>query len=288
VASTKPGAARSAKPVWQEIEEREKHKLGYRVRAKRHTHRRLAVVYDIEAPHVRLGMLWFLVAILALIGGPWALALVYGATAAFAATQTATCLRKAGYRPNREVAGAGALAITLAGAVTTGLVGVAILLFTAVAVFDAYNNASGRRNPVVDAAATVRCGLFVGFAASCMVITDRFAVGGALGLLLLASAYETGDYIVGSGAENPYEGPLAGAIAQLVITFAITAFGIEPFTFPGAFALGAMAAVLCAAGQLLASAILPSAWAPASALRRLDSLLFLAPAWALVIGILVK
>ncbi|MEY2463186.1 MAG: hypothetical protein QOH64_1324, partial [Acidimicrobiaceae bacterium] len=86
---------------------------------------------------------------------------------------------------------------------------------------------------------------------------------------------------------NPYEGPVAGAAAILVVTFAITALGIEPFTFPASFALGATAAVLCPAGQLMASAILPSVTAPAPAMRRLDSLLLLAPAWAFVIGRLV-
>jgi len=52
-----------------------------------------------------------------------------------------------------------------------------------------------------------------------------------------------------------------------------------------AFAFGALAAVLCPAGQLVASAVLPSAGAPASALRRIDSLLLLAPAWAYVVGL---
>jgi hypothetical protein len=103
----------------------------------------------------------------------------------------------------------------------------------------------------------------------------------------LASAYETGDYIVGSGASNPYEGPVAGATAIVVVTFAVTALGVRPLTFPGSFALGAGACVLCPIGQLLASVVLPSVTSPASALRRLDSLLVLGPAWALVIGWLV-
>jgi hypothetical protein len=38
---------------------------------------------------------------------------------------------------------------------------------------------------------------------------------------------------------------------------------------------------------VLASVILPKVDAPASALRRIDSLLLLAPAWALVVGHLV-
>jgi len=39
-------------------------------------------------------------------------------------------------------------------------------------------------------------------------------------------------------------------------------------------------------GQLLASALLPTAKSPASALRRLDSLLLAAPVWCFGIGLL--
>jgi hypothetical protein len=69
-----------------------------------------------------------------------------------------------------------------------------------------------------------------------------------------------------------------------VVTFAITALGLKPFVFPGSFALAALAAVLCPMGQLVASLILPKVDAPATALRRIDSLLVLAPAWALAVS----
>jgi hypothetical protein len=288
--SAPPTAAQSeGKPVWKEVEERESRKVRNRVRKRRTNRRRLAVVYDIDGPRVRLGILWFLVTGTALLFGPLALALVYGATAGVAAAQTATAFRKLGRRANREAAAAIAAALPLAAAVTTGLLGMAILAGVGLTVFLAVSRAATARRatPVADAALTIRCWLFVGFAASCVVIADRFAIGGGVGLVLLVAAYETGDYIIGSGARNPYEGPVAGAAAILVVTFAITALGIEPFTFPASFALGAMAAVLCPAGQLMASAILPSVTAPAPAMRRLDSLLLLAPAWAFVIGRLV-
>ncbi len=47
-----------------------------------------------------------------------------------------------------------------------------------------------------------------------------------------------------------------------------------------------IAAVLCPLGQLLGSLVLPTAAAPASAVRRLDSLLLLAPVWAVAAGAL--
>jgi hypothetical protein len=45
--------------------------------------------------------------------------------------------------------------------------------------------------------------------------------------------------------------------------------------------------VLCPAGQLLASLILPKVDAAAGALRRIDSLLILAPVWAFAVSRLI-
>ncbi|MEY2420119.1 MAG: hypothetical protein QOI95_186 [Acidimicrobiaceae bacterium] len=279
------------KPVWKEVEEREQRKVGNRIRQNRkYKRRRLAVVYDVNGPRVRLGIGWFALTMLALVGGRWAVAALYSATAAFAALQTAREWRKGGARPHRPLAGAGALGIGLAGAVSTQVVGVAILGFVGASLFLAFSSAAASRrrsNPLDDAGFTIRCGLFVGFAASCVAITARFSLTAVVGLVFVVAAYEIGDYVVGSGARNPFEGPVAGATAIVVTTFAITAIGLKPFVFPGSFALAALAAMLCPAGQLMASAILPKVDASASALRRIDSLLLVAPAWALVVGHLV-
>jgi hypothetical protein len=251
----------------------------------------LAVVYDIDGPRIRLGLLWFIVNVASWFGGVWGIATLYGATAGVAALQTARCWRKQGARPDRAIAGAGAVAMVLAAAITTGLFGIAILGVVVAAIVvaqqQAVANPRRRTPPIVAAAATVKCALFAGVAAASVVVTARFSLGAAIALILLVSAYETGDYIVGSGASNPYEGPVAGATAIVVVTFAVTALGIKPLTFPGSFALGAGACVLCPVGQLIASAVLPSVTSPASALRRLDSLIALGPAWALIIGWLV-
>lgn len=280
------------KPVWKEVEEREARKMSNRVRqSRKYKRRRLAVVYDVNGPRIRFGIGWFALCLVALAVGPWGVAFLYSATAAFAALQSGREWRKVGARAHRQVAGAGAAVIGLCGAVSTQLVGLAILGFVGAAVFLASSAAatSKRRNvhPIDDASYTVRCGLPAGFAASCVAITARFSLTAAVGLVLIVAAYEIGDYIVGSGARNPYEGPVAGATAIVVTTFAITAVGLKPFVFPGSFALAGLAAVLCPMGQLTASLILPKVDAPASALRRIDSLLLLAPVWALVVGHLV-
>ncbi|MGI8661821.1 MAG: hypothetical protein ACR2LQ_01240 [Acidimicrobiales bacterium] len=277
-------------PPWREVEEREARRPSNRARQAAKGRRPLAVVYDVDGPRVRLGILWFLTELVASVAGVSGLAILFATTAGVAALQTAQCLRKHGARPHRQVAGAAAAVLPVAAAVTTGLLGVAILGLAGVALFRAYAlGASDRRaQPLAIAGATVRSALFVGFAAACVVVSARFSLGGAIALLLLAAAYETGDYIIGSGAANPFEGPVAGATAVLVVSFAITAIGVRPFVFPDSFVLGAMAAVLCPLGQLAASAILPANDAKASAVRRLDSLVLLAPAWAFAVGILVK
>jgi hypothetical protein len=251
--------------------------------------RRLRVVYDIDGPRVRLGVAWFLLALVALAFGRWAVTVLYSLTAAAAALQSAKAWRHVRQRPHRIVAGAGALVIGLAGGITTGLVGAAILAMVAAALVVAFveRTTNPRNDPILDASFTVRCALFPGFAAACLAIAARFEYGSVVGLVFIVSAYETGDYIVGSGSSNPLEGPIAGATAVAVTTFAVAALAIEPFGFPHAFLFAALAAVLCPAGQLVASAILPSAGAPASALRRIDSLLLLAPAWAFTVGLLI-
>jgi hypothetical protein len=291
VRKTTRKAPAKRKPVWKEVEEREQRKVSNRVRQNRkYKRRRLAVVYDVNGPRVRLGVGWFVLTLIALLGGRWAVSALYAATAAFAALQTAREWRKSGARPHRPLAGAGAAVIGLAGAVSTALVGVAILGFVGAALFVAFSAAAAsprKAHPMNAAAFTIRSGLFVGFAASCVAITARYSLTAVVGLVFIVAAYEIGDYVVGSGARNPFEGPVAGATAIVVTTFAITAIGLKPFVFPGSFALAALAATLCPAGQVLASAILPKVDAPAGALRRIDSLLLLAPAWALVVGHLV-
>ncbi len=105
-------------------------------------------------------------------------------------------------------------------------------------------------------------------------------MGRTIVLLFLAAAYDVGDYLVGSASANAIEGPLAGIIGVVVMTFAAAV--VDPPGFDGGvWAFGLLAAVLCPLGPLAASAILPRAAAFAPALRRLDSLLLVGPVWLL-------
>ena len=248
--------------------------------------RRYAVPYDIDGPRVRLGILWFVVALVAMIFGPLPTALVYGGAAGVAALQVARVWRRQRQRPNRVVAGAMAAGVAVGACLGAGGAGVGVLAGTAAALAVAATDPRSRQPVVTDAGWTIQCALPVGLAAMSMVLLTRLDQGSAIALLLLVSAYETGDYIVGSGAKNPYEGPVAGIAALIVATFIVSSFGISAFDVGQAWLFGAVVAVLAPAGQLLASALLPAAAAPASGLRRLDSLLLAGPIWYLGVSAL--
>lgn len=280
------------KPLYKEVDEREARRVSSRVRASRskrsqRLRRRYAVVYDIEGPRVRLGMLWFVVALVALAIGPLTTALVYGGAAALAAAQTARVWRRRRVRSNDLVAAGMAGAMTVGACLGAGGAGLGVLGGAVLACVVATGDARSPYPAVVDAGWTVQCALFPGLAAMSMVLLARLDQGSAIALLLLVSAYETGDYIVGSGARNPYEGPAAGLSAIVVITFIVSTLPISALSFGEAWLFGGIVAVLAPSGQLFASALLPAAGAPASALRRLDSLLLAAPVWCVGVGLIV-
>ncbi len=289
--ATRGATSRSRKPIYQEVEEREARRVSSRVRASRtkrgqRLRRRYAVVYDIDGPRVRLGMLWFVVAITALAVGPLPAAIVYGGAAALAAFQTSRVWRRRRVRPNELVAAGMAGAMALGACLGAGGAGLGILAGAVLACVAATGDVRSPHPTAADAGWTVQCALFPGIAALSMVLLARLDQGSAIALLLLVSAYETGDYIVGSGAANPYEGPAAGLSAIVVVTFIVSTMPISTLSFGEAWLFGGIVAILAPAGQLFASALLPAADAPASALRRLDSLLLAAPAWSIGVGLI--
>jgi CDP-diglyceride synthetase len=99
----------------------------------------------------------------------------------------------------------------------------------------------------------------------------------------LISAYESGDFIVGSGSANAFEGPLAGLVSLGAVAFLLFLIQPAPFDSFTILLFAALAAVCCPLGQILASGLLPrgNAWAPA--LRRLDSYLLAAPIWLILV-----
>lgn len=244
--------------------------------------------YDLDGPRVRMGLLWFVLALLAPLAGMVAVALLFGTVAAAAALQTAAAWRKARRPPHQLVAGLGALALPLAATLGIGATGLTALAFVAAALLAGVvqdrrvrSRRRGVRVPPLDrAATTLRCGFFLGLAAAGAVFLCRTDAGALVTLVVLVSGYEVGDYLVGTGAENPVEGPVAGIATVLVLTFAVAVFQFPPFDTISAWVFGALVAVLAPLGRFAGAVIAPGPESRVPALRRIDSWLIVAPVWA--------
>jgi hypothetical protein len=255
---------------------------------------RYRLVYDARGPKVRLGVLWFLVALAALALGPPIVAGLFAGLAAVAALQTGYCRRRDVIRPVRAVSALIAFGLPLAALAGSRAVGAALIVAVALALGSPRvpgalragrdGAPTWRAVPVDVAAATLAAGLFVGLAGASVVLAREASLAGAIVLLVLVAAYEIGDYVVGTGAANVVEGPAAGIIGLLVVTFTVSLLRPAPLDHAvTVWVLGALTAALCPLGQLLATSLLPNGSAFAPALRRLDSWLLAAPLWAVVL-----
>ena len=252
-----------------------------RPRATRIDRKRLAVVYDIDGPRVRLGVAWFIGALAATVASPYTTALVFAVTAGFAGRQIVRAWGSVSWQAD-VAAGIAALPV-LAAAVAgvPGAVGGAVL--GAVVAIGAACAPDGARLPGnagrVAAAGIMMLALVPALGGACVVLVRADSIVAAAVLVVVASAYELGDYIVGSGASNSIEGPLAGITTATLVALPLALVLVEPYD-TGGVALLVFAALACPFGQIVASAALPGAAAPAPALRRIDTLLVLALIWA--------
>ena len=262
-----------------------------RAREARWQNNRLAVPYPTDGPKVTFGVLWFL----ALIGGvmfgesldqPAISALAVAGIAAPIAGLAGLQAGNAWFprqSATRAWTAAAAYLVAFAGfagpwGVVVGLVLGLLVLSCYLVLYRGHRRTSAQLFDVL-----VRSALPAGLAVASLAALGSLGVGAQISLILLVSAYEAGDFTVGTGSSNALEGPLAGTVAVGALTFIL--FLIQPAPFDGTSILlfAVVAAACCPLGQILASALLPrgNAWAPA--LRRLDSYLLAAPVW-LVLG----
>ena len=244
---------------------------------------RYAVVPDLRGPRIRLGVAWGLALSVAVVAGIWPLAVLLAMTTALAALQVTIRWADAGEAPNQPVAAAGAALMVLGAAVNNTMFGIASILMAAVAV--AYPDGfDGRPSTDVLGSArrawsTISSGWFVGLAGGAVVQVGRVDAVALFFLLAAVSTYDAGDFLCSEGARNRYVGPLAGMAGIGVVTAAMYFAEPEPFTTGQAIVVGVLLALLCPAGQLFGSWLLPRARAHAPALRRIDSWLLAAPAF---------
>ena len=240
---------------------------------------RWRVHYDIDGPRVRLGLLWFVGAMVALAVGLVAVTAYFGVAFAAAAAHTVRTWRARGQALDPRVAlGCTAFVVGCA-AFGPPAMGLALLVATGVVVV--LSGGGGVSRAVAGAGTMLQSFLPTAVAGGCVVLLADREVWAVIALVLLTSAYETGDYLIGSGAANAVEGPVAGAAAVLVMSLVVAAAGVPPFDVGEAMLLGVLVAPLAFAGQMLGSAMLPHSRAFAPALRRVDSLLVAAPFWYL-------
>lgn len=254
-------------------------------RERRWAERRYAVPYDTDGPKATLGLLWGIAALAAATVGPTTLAALAGVVAVAAALQAAQAWRPA-------VAVARPAAATLAAVPPIGMalaglrgLGAAVAVAALVAPLVALLAEGGIAARVVrHGEVLVRCALPAGLAAGSLGALADVDVGAALSLILLVSAYELGDFVVGTGSTNAVEGPVAGIVSALVVGTVVVVLRPPPFdAAPRAAVFVGLVVVLAPLGQLAASALLPTgaSWAPA--LRRLDSYLLVAPLWVILL-----
>ena len=222
--------AAGARSTRQERAEQKRRERLRKMRAK--SGNRYRIHYDIEGPRVRLGILWFLGAMAAFAAGLPGVTVYFGVAFAAAGSHTLRTWRARGAPVDPRVALVGAGLVVLAAAFGPRIMGVALLVGSAGAVALGASELGDDESPVQ---AFARAGLVLqaavppAVAGGCLVLLARSEVWAAIALVLLVSAYETGDFLIGSGSANAVDGPLAGTVAVFVMAMAVAAVGFPPF-----------------------------------------------------------
>lgn len=244
----------------------------------------LAVVPDVDGPRVRLGMAWAFVVFTAAAAGPVWIGVWMAAVGGIAAVQCSRSWRSRSRRPHDIVTVAGAAALPLAAGVSALATGIMLALFGAAAVGAVFLRAAAGRatRGRLSASLTFTMGASIGLAAAAPVLARQLGVVEAIVLLAFVGVFDASNYLIGSGASNPWEGPAAGMAFIAAVTLAVAAVFVPPFRGASPWLLGLLALVLTPAGPVLASSLLGTADAKVPALRRLDSLLLTGPIWVAV------
>ncbi len=239
---------------------------------------RLAVPYYTDGPKVTFGVLWFVAVAATAFGSTWGLAVVAASVAGLAGLQAGAAWFPQ-FGPTKWWTAGAAFVVGISGVIgPLGLVAGAgmgmVLLLAYIALNPVHARSTGELLDVL-----IRSSLPAGIAAGSLVALRDVTPGAVLLLIALISAYEVGDFLIGSGSSNAVEGPVSGLVALSAVAFVFWIVPPRPFTTTSVLLFAALAGVCCPLGQIVAAGLLPrgSAWAPA--LRRIDSYLLAAPLW---------
>ncbi len=234
--------------------------------------------------HPFVGLFWVLVVVVAVAVEPRVAAAVLGVTAGIAAREVASVAAGSG-----GVAGEVHLAVPVAAVMPwaaweASAAAGAVLVAGAVASVIHAAVAHGDR-VWARAGATVQAWLLVGLAAAGPMFAARLELGAVVVLMGVASCFDAGDHLVGADARSSWAGPLAGVVAVAAAVFTASAVGVPPFDVASAPAFGVLAALGAVTGPLIGALVAPAGRGlGAVAVRRLDVLLVLGPAWPLAVG----
>jgi hypothetical protein len=239
---------------------------------------------------VGLGVVWAAATVAAVYGGPIWLAIWLAPVAALAAAST---LHSWGGGRSRQraalVAAVVSAAVILAGVaglwaaaavalVGAGVVAAPALLSRRLTRSDKYGPGAWRRMAIV-----------IGPAAGCAgaVVARTYGLDQALVLVGMVCIYDSAAYLIGTGANNAWEGPVAGVASVGALTLLVAAVFFTPFRGNSPWILGALAAVLAPLGPAVARRFTSDPTVRVPPLRRLDSLVLLGPAWAVGVRVLL-
>lgn len=261
--------------------------------------RRLLVEPNINGPRVRLGVLWFLLAMAAITSGRTWTALLCSAVSAVAGYQLARLwgvhleqVKRSKSAGRKPPAGAGpgvVLATVVAGCLPllagygTSLTGAGFIVAPLV-VIGFHTLRGGNFSAAVP---TLIGSLLPPIAAVAIVLAVRFDLWAGLFLVVAVSLYDAGSFLHGAGASSRWEGPVAGAIGVLAVTFTMASFHPSPWTPTSVAIAGVLLALTCPLGQMVASRFLPQPENVARGLRRLDAYLVAGPVFYACITILM-
>lgn len=249
---------------------------------------RYAPTHDTQGPKVRLGLAWAAVLLLSLVVSsfrPYSLALAMAVVAAVAAGEVVDARRRDQRGPDRWVAEAGASALPLLATLGTGGLGVGLLVLVAGGAVAPFVVTETERAPFARAGLAVGAGALCGAVGASVVLLADLEVGAIVILLATVLVWDASDFVIGSGARRPWEGPVAAVIALVPVTIIFAVLRVPPFRGGDLWGFTLLTVLACPAGQVLASALLPTAETRAPALRRLDSLILTGPLWVWLVGL---
>jgi hypothetical protein len=254
-----------------------------RIAPQREVLRGLHVVPDVDGPRIRLGMAWAAVTFVTVAAGAIVASVWFTAAALVAAGNVCRIWRQQERRPIAPIAVFGAAALPVAA--VFGLLPVLSVLAVIVAAAYAWQPVAGALHQPQRAATavplTIGIAAGIGLAAASPVLVRSVGLTEAVVFITFIGVYDASNYLVGSGAASPWEGPAAGAAFILAITLAVAAVFVPPFRGLTPWLFGFLTALLAPLGPYAASALLPEPTTKAPGLRRLDVWMVVGPVWAL-------